>query len=72
MKLYTDESDYQPWSGAVDRYKEICNADKDEQLFEILEELYPDGMSMTDLNDFIWFDEDTWREWLDMDEEEEE
>lgn len=60
---------YKPWSGAVCRYNEIAEAGKLEQLTFILEELYPDGMSETELNDFIWFEEDMWREWLNMDGE---
>lgn len=73
MKLYTEGIDnYTPWSGAVCRYNEIVEAGKLADLESILEELYPDGMSETELNDFIWFDEETWREWLDMEEEEEE
>lgn len=72
MKIYSDDSvfgNYKPWSGAVDRYNEIAEAGKLEQLAFILEELYPDGMSETELNDFIWFEEDMWREWLNMDGE---
>lgn len=74
MKLYTEESlyNFEPWSGAVSRWEEIVEANKVDELESILEDLYPEGMSVTELNDFIWFDEDTWREWLDMEEEEDE
>lgn len=73
MKLYTEGfNNYEPWSGAVDRWQEIVDAGKVEQLENILEDIYPEGMSMTQLNDFIWFEEDTWRDWLDMNEDEDE
>lgn len=64
--------DSKPWSGAVPRYEEIYNAGKLYELENMLEDCYPEGMSETELNDFIWFEEDTWRDWLDMEEEEEE
>lgn len=82
MKIYKEGIDnYEPWGGAVARYEEIYNAGKLYELESLLEDAYPEGMSETDLNDFIWFDdlndfiwfeEDTWREWLDMEEEDEE
>lgn len=31
---------------------------------EILEDLYPDGMDETAVNDLFWFDNDTIAEWL--------
>ena len=71
MKLYTDGlSNYEPWSGAVDFYNEIVNAGKLDELEFALDELYPDGMSETELNDLLWHDEDWLRGFLDMDTEE--
>lgn len=73
MKIYKEGIDnYEPWSGAVPRYEEIYNAGKLYELENMLEDCYPEGMSETELNDFIWFEEDAWRDWLDMEEEEEE
>ena len=51
------------WGGAKDRVKYLS----DEQLDTIenmLEELYPEGMSETEVNDLFWFDEDTIAKWL--------
>lgn len=73
MKIYKEGIDnYEPWAGAVSRYEEIYNAGKLYELESLLEDEYPEGMSETDLNDFIWFEEDTWRDWLDMEEDEDE
>lgn len=73
MKIYKEGIDnYEPWAGAVSRYEEIYNAGKLYELESLLEDAYPEGMSETDLNDFIWFEEDMWRDWLDMEEEDEE
>lgn len=51
---------------AVDFYYEIQNAGKLDDLERYLDDLYPEGMTMTALNDLLWFEEDTVREWLDM------
>lgn len=71
MKLYTDGlSNYEPWSGAVSFYNEIVIAGKLGELEVALDELYPDGMSETELNDLLWHDEDWLRGVLAMDTEE--
>lgn len=73
MKIYYEGIKYyKPWSGAVDFYEEIVDAGKLNDLEFILEDMYHDGMTETELNDLLWFDEDSVREWLGMEEEEEE
>lgn len=73
MRLYTNGlSSYEPWSGAVDFYNEIVEEGKLKELEDALDELYPDGMSETELNDLLWHDEDWLRGFLDMDTEEKE
>ncbi len=64
LKLISDISDYTPWSGAVDFYEEIVNADKLDELEFILEDIYPDGLTMTELNDLLWFEQDWVREMI--------
>ena len=51
------------WSGAEDTLKDLTHAEI-ETILSILEDLYPDGMTLTDLNDFFWFERDTIAEWL--------
>ena len=34
----------------------------------MLEDIYPDGMDETVLNDFFWFEFDTVKEWLGIEE----
>lgn len=73
MKIYCEGiENYKPWSGAVDFYEEIVDAGNLNQLEFILEDIYPEGMSEIELNDLLWFEEDAVREWLGMNEEEEE
>lgn len=51
------------WAGAKDRVKYLTD-DELEQIEEILEEIYPEGLSETDINDLFWFEEDLIAEWL--------
>lgn len=74
MKIYTEKSleNFEAWSGAVDALDRVKKARKCDELEAILEELYPDGMSETELNDLLWFEPETIYEWLGIEEEEEE
>ena len=66
MIVYKDIglADFEPWSGAVSTYERIQNEGKLDQLEAILEEMYPDGVSETTINDILWFEEDSVFEWL--------
>ena len=55
--------DFEFWSGARDTAEELT-ADEIEEIFTILEDAYPEGMTETELNDFFWFERDTIAEWL--------
>lgn len=77
MKIYTEQSlaDFKFWSGAettAQRIWEEQGSEGFDQLEAILEDLYPDGIDETDLNDLLWFDANTVYEWLGIDDEEEE
>lgn len=73
MKLFTEDlSDYRPWSGAVDTFNTIEEHDKLDELEILIDELYPDGISFTGLNDLLWFESDFVLEQLSIKEEEEE
>ena len=65
-------SDFEPWSGAVDTWERIQEAGKIDDLENILEIDYPDGIDETELNDLLWFEPETVFEWLDMPTEEQE
>lgn len=64
LKLYTDLGDYKPWSGAVDTWEKIVDADMVDDLEYMLEDAYPEGLSVTELNDLLWFEPETVFEWL--------
>ena len=65
MKIIKEDSlrNFDFWSDARDRVKYLSDEDFD-QIEETLEEIYPDGMTETEINDLFWFDEDTIAEWL--------
>jgi hypothetical protein len=55
------------WSGALDRVK--CLSDDElNTIISILAEEYPDGIDETELNDFFWFEDDTYACWLGWDD----
>lgn len=59
-----DLRNFKAWSGAKDTLERIQREGKCDALENILEELYPDGMTETELNDLLWFEPDTVYEWL--------
>ena len=59
-----DLNSFQAWSGAVDTLERIQREGKCAELENVLEELYPDGMTETELNDLLWFDSESVYEWL--------
>ena len=72
LKVIIDFSDYKPWSGAVDTYELIKDADKLDELEFYLEELYPDGITATQINDILWFDSEEVLKYLGLGDEEDE
>lgn len=56
VKIIGDLSDYSPWSGAVDTWNKIKDAGLVDDLDMYLEDCYPDGLTMTELNDILWFE----------------
>jgi hypothetical protein len=64
-------ADFDAWSGAKDTKETILNANKGEEFDNLIEELYPDGLTDTQLNDILWFEPDWLYEQLGISEEEE-
>ena len=65
MKMYREENltNFEFWSGAKNTV-EYLTWEELETIESMLEEMYPDGMDETDINDFFWFEDDTIAEWL--------
>ena len=72
MKTFneTSISDFQSWSGAKDTQKTIIENNKENEFDALIEELYPDGLSETSLNDLLWFESDWIYETLGISEDE--
>mgnify|MGYP003605244109 CR=1 FL=1 len=61
MRVYNENltlRNFDAWSGAVDTKETIINEGKDKDFDYLIEELYPDGITETQLNDLLWFEED--------------
>lgn len=59
-------SDFKFWSGAVDRASKL-SAEDFSTIEDVLTDMYPDGMTDTEVNDFFWFNEDFIAECLGFD-----
>ena len=61
------------WSGALDTLKDIEEADKQEELMDLIIMVFEmdEVIDLTKLNDFLWFDRDYIYEELGLNEEEE-
>lgn len=67
LKIICDLGDYQPWQGAVETYNRIKDAGKLDDFEILMEEAYPEGLTMTGLNDILWFEPEWVFEMLGMD-----
>lgn len=68
MKITSDLNlrNFDFWSGAKDHnftYEEL------QDIESTIEDIYPDGMTETEVNDLFWFEEEIICEWLDIDYE---
>lgn len=63
---------FEAWSGAKDTLNKLIELDKCEELEAVLEDIYPEGMTETQLNDILWFDDEWIFETLGIEEGEEE
>ena len=59
MKIYTENNlrNFDFWSGAVYTANHLTDDDFD-TIEEILEDMYPNGMDETSINDLFWFEDD--------------
>lgn len=72
MRIYSEInlSDFNAWSGAketmrtLEALEDVSICDVFNELERAIEEVYGDGLSETELNDFLWFETDLIAEWL--------
>ena len=61
MKTFNENQtlvDFNAWSGAVSTKDTILENNKGNEFDNLIEELYPDGLTETALNDLLWFESD--------------
>ena len=65
MKVYREIplSEFDFWAGAKDTVKHLTEEEL-EQIEQILEDIYPEGMSEFEINDLFWFEHELIAEWL--------
>lgn len=59
LKVTITLDEYEPWSGAEHTMRKVMDEDALDDLDALLEGIYPDGISVTSLNDILRF-EPTW------------
>ena len=75
MKTFNENTtlvNFQAWSGAINTKNTIIEHGQADAFDCLIEELYPEGLSETQLNDILWFEEDWIFENLGINQEEEE
>ena len=72
MKIISETTllNFEAWGGAINTKNIIIEADKNDLFDQTIEDIYPDGISETQLNDILWFDADWIYEILGIDIEE--
>lgn len=61
------------WSGAIDTLDKVEEEGKEEELMDLLEEVFSgDIPTLTEVNDYLWFEDDEIFERLEIKEDEEE
>ena len=65
MRIYREIplTEFEFWAGGKDTVEELTDSEL-EQIEQILEEIYPEGMSEFEVNDTFWFERDLIAEWL--------
>ena len=72
LNVIGDLKDYTPWGDAVSFYNDLVEQGKIEELKRTLELLYPDGITLNQLNDLLSFEQDFIKSMLDLDDTTEE
>lgn len=69
-KVVDDFAAYEPWDAAVSTFEAIQDAGKMNALEQLIDDMYPDGIDKTELNDLLAYESDWVYSMLDMPNEE--
>lgn len=59
-------SDFKAWQGGAYTLNIVKEQGKLEELQALLEEVFPNGASATEINDFLWFEDEYIMDYLDL------
>lgn len=72
IKAEMSLENFNAWSGAVCRLETLKEKGACDEVEHYLEGIFPDGMTDTDVNDYLWFEvEDDFPQYFEEDDEEE-
>lgn len=73
MRIYEEFTleNFEAWSGAIDTKSKILDEGKGAEFDSLVDDLFPDGATTTEMNDYLWFDSDNIYETLGISEEDE-
>ena len=71
MRLYVDFDieEFEAWSGGVDTKNAIIEAGKSEEFNALVDDIFMDGCTDTEMNDYLWFDSENIYEMLGLNED---
>lgn len=71
MRIYSefDINTFGAWAGAIDTKKHIIETGNAENFNAMMDDIFPDGCTDTEMNDLLWFDSSTVYDWLGLDED---
>lgn len=74
MKVFTEISldNFDAWSGAIETKERIIEEGKSEEFEQLIDELFPEGIDETSLNNILWFEDESIFEHLGITNEDEE
>lgn len=74
MKIFIEMGieKFEAWSGAIDTKNTIIEHDLCDEFDSLIDELYPNGLTDTELNDLLWHDSNWVYNLLEINEDEDE
>jgi hypothetical protein len=71
MKVINELSllNFKAWSGAIDTRSVIVENNKVKEFDNLIETMYPEGITACQLNDYLWFNNDSIYSYLGIEQE---
>ena len=71
MRIFTETNllNFDAWNGGIETKNTIIKNGKSEEFEALIDELYPEGLTDTQLNDLLWYESEWIFEQLGIEEE---